>query len=66
MDIHTKYRAAAGSCLNIHKDEQMKAENWYHVAWMPIYYPDKSKLSTQGYKSKHTSLVWGSKRTALV
>ena len=30
------------------EDLQMKAKNWYSVAWVPVYYPDKSKLPTQG------------------
>ena len=28
----------------------MKAENWYPVAWMPVYDPDKGKLLIQAMK----------------
>lgn len=29
----------------------MKPENWFPVAWMPIYDPSKSKRPSQGYES---------------
>jgi len=40
----------AESSLNIHEEERMKPENWFPVAWFPIYDNDKSKRPTQGYE----------------
>ena len=57
MDIHTQCSAAAESCLNIREDQQMKAENWYSVAWMPVYDQVKSKLPSQGYESNSARAI---------